>query len=131
LSYLCIKKGRWGIGYSKSGPFVSGTTPPVDAGFLNNVENYLNPPGSSKSGVPLMSWFGPYSVGTSYAFFNHNLLDATGAHLTPDLVIIVQSSGSANSLHAVYADMTTLTSTQFKAGCDSGKDTIYGIALKF
>lgn len=117
------------MAYSKKGPFVNNSSPPIDQTFLNGVENYLNA-GVAKSGVPIVSWFGPYSVTTSPTLFAHNLHDQSGANITPDIVIPVVS-GTSITTHCVEWDPATITSTQVKLTSDGGTLTVYGIALKF
>jgi hypothetical protein len=116
--------------YNKIGPFTNNAAPPVNKTMLDGLEKYLNP-GVAKNGVPLTSWFGPYTVTTTYTFFNHNLVDQNGSNATPDIVLLVMHSNSANSLHSVFADQGSMTSTQVKLGCDGGTDVVYGIAMKF
>jgi hypothetical protein len=117
--------------YSKKGPFIDNTTPPgVSASLLNGIENYLNS-GAAKSGVPLISWFGPYTVNTSSAFFNHNLKDASGASITPTLVI-PYVDGTSSGTNVATSDHGSMTSTQVKLTSNLGSGaTVYGIALKF
>ena len=114
--------------YNKSGPFTNNNPPAYNAAFGNNLENYLNP-GQSRNGVPLMSWFGPYTVTITPTFFAHNLKDSNGSNVTPDLVLIV-TNGTSNTVHNVTADLGSMTNTQVKLTSD-GIITTNGIALKF
>src|SRR5437016_2349831 len=118
------------MAYPKTGPFVNGGAPAISKAFLDGVENYLNP-GVAKSGIPLMAWFGPYSATTTSTFFNHNLVDASGSPLTPDLVLLMYD-GTATGQFQVSADHASLTSTQVKLTSTlAGGVTTYGVALKF
>ena len=95
---------------------------------MNALENYLNA-GVAKSGVPLVSWFGPYSVTSSGTFFNHNLHNASGTSIVPDLVVLVIMQ-LTNTLHVATYDPASMSSTQVKLIADTGLQ-VGGIALKF
>jgi hypothetical protein len=115
--------------YSKVGPFINGSAPGIDQVFLNGMENYFNS-GAAKSGVPIASYFGPYSVTTTPTFFNHNLKDQTNANVTPS-VVLVNVSGTSISTHCVEWESGSLTSTQVKLTSDGGTITVWGVAFKF
>ena len=114
------------MAYSKTGPFVNNSAPGIDQTFLNKVENYLNA-GVANSGVPLISKIATVSVNGQFGTtVNHNLHDANGANITPDIVLLVFPN--KQGLHAASYD--TLTSTQVTLYADVVIN-VAGIALKF
>lgn len=78
-----------------------------------------------------MSKAGPYSATTTPTFFSHNLVDATGATITPD-VVLVQYDGTSSGTFQVSVDHASLTPTQAKLTSTlNGGVTCYIVAMKF
>lgn len=83
---------------------------------------------TSSGTLPLMSKFGPYTLSTTPTFFNHNLKDAYGNNVTPDIVLL-QVVGTSTNVYVAEWDTATITSTQVKLTANSNPSVV-GVAIK-
>lgn len=80
-------------------------------------------------GITGISWFGPYTVGTTQATFNHNMAGlAPGT--SPDVILVVLLGTSSTSA-IVKVDDTTMGQTTFKATGSLAGLSFKGVAFKF
>ncbi len=94
----------------------------VELSYANGI-NLLNGKLNLLSGsLSRIAQFGSYAIGTTYAYYNHNL----GA--VPDLILLVGVSDVSATF--IYDDLT-LTSTQVQIMSSVGGAYCRGLALKF